>query len=83
MAGTLTGFFLMNRKNFNRISEKASTYAVFVLLFFMGLNVGTNSEIMQNFADLGIKALLISLFAVGGSVLLSWLTWIFLFKNEK
>ena len=81
--GAGSGFFLSGIKNFNKISEKISSYAIFILLFFMGLSVGGNKEIMNNFADLGIKALIISLFAVGGSVFIAWLTWLFIFRNEK
>ena len=81
--GVIVGFFFSGIKNFNKISEKISSYAIFILLFVMGLSVGANKEIMNNFADLGIKALIISLFAVGGSVFIAWLTWIFIFKNEK
>lgn len=83
ITGAVSGFLLTGVKNFNKISEKVSSYAIFLLLFFMGLNVGSNSEIMNNFAKLGIKALIISLFTVGGSIFIAWLTWIFIFKNEK
>jgi uncharacterized membrane protein YbjE (DUF340 family) len=83
-AGTLAGYLLKGIKGFNLLTDKTSTYTIYVLLFFMGLGVGTKPEIMKNLPGIGFDALLISLFAIAGSVLAAYILYRFIFKgNEK
>ncbi|MCB8994302.1 MAG: LysO family transporter [Bacteroidales bacterium] len=82
--GTIAGFIFSKVKGFNRLSEKAGSWSVYLLLFSMGLSVGTKPEIMRNLSDIGFSAFLLSIFAIAGSVLLSFLLYHYVFrKNEK
>ena len=47
--------------------------ALLVLLFSMGLSLGANPELTKALPSLGLKALILSLGAIFGSVLLVWL----------
>ena len=83
-AGTLSGFIFSGYKNLNRISDKATLYTIYILLFFMGLSVGTKPEVMKNLAGIGLDALIIALFAIGGSIFTSYLLFRYFFsKHEK
>ncbi|MCF8377926.1 MAG: lysine exporter LysO family protein [Bacteroidales bacterium] len=77
------GFVLSNFRNFNSISEKSTSYIIYILLFFMGLGVGTNKEIMDNFQSIGLQSLIISLFSIAGSVVVSAIVFKIFFKNES
>jgi len=81
--GIGAGILLSGIKNFNIISEKATSYIIYLLLFFMGLGVGTNREIMANIRSIGLQSLVITLFSILGSVLLASLVFKIFFKNES
>ena len=83
IAGTLTGILMAGRKKFNFFSEKITGLAIYILLFFMGLSVGSNPEIMRNLSEIGLQSLIIAAFAVAGSIILSGLSYYFFFRNEK
>ena len=83
LTGGLIGFLLSGKKGFNVFAEKATSYIIYILLFFMGLSVGTNKEIMNNIHNIGLQALIISLFAIGGSVILALFVFKIFFKDEK
>jgi uncharacterized membrane protein YbjE (DUF340 family) len=44
-------------------------WAIYLLLFLLGIAIGTNEIIVRNLPTLGLKALLISIGGVVGSVL--------------
>ena len=81
--GGFTGFLLSGKKRFNPFTERATNYIIYLLLFFMGLSVGTNREIMSNIQNLGFQALIISLFAIAGSIIIARIVFKIFFKNEK
>lgn len=58
-----------------------STFALFLLLFSMGIAMGSNPEIIANLPKLGGKALVLSISAIIGSVLFVWLGVRFSSKN--
>ena len=83
-AGTLAGFAFSGISKFNTIADKATSYIIYILLFFMGLSVGTKPEVMKNIAGIGLDALIISIFAISGSVFLSYFVYRYFFRrNEK
>lgn len=71
--GGILGYFSRNLNKFNFYSEKTTTVFIYILLFFMGLSVGVNPEIISNLGDLGLSAILITLFSISGSILFSFL----------
>jgi uncharacterized membrane protein YbjE (DUF340 family) len=83
LAGGLTGYLFRNIKKFNFTAEKISNLLIYVLLFFMGLSVGVNPEIMNNLKNLGITAIIIAVFTISGSIIFAFLSEKFLFKKKK
>jgi len=48
---------------------------IWTLLFILGLEVGSNSDIIKNLKFVGIDAFVISVGAILGSVLMAWILW--------
>lgn len=57
----------------NKGVSKLGHLALIVLLFSMGLALGANPELTNALPSLGLKALLLSLGAIFGSVFLVWI----------
>ena len=83
VAGTLGGLMLRKVRRFSSSTDKISTWLIYILLFIMGLLVGSDNEIMDHIGAIGTQAITIALFAVFGSILLSGITYKLFFKNEK
>ncbi|MCK4921089.1 MAG: LysO family transporter [Bacteroidales bacterium] len=83
LIGVLAGFLFSGVKYFNVFSERATSYIIYFLLFFMGLSVGTNKEIMNNIQNIGFQALIITIFSIAGSIVLAAIVFKIFFKNES
>ena len=62
--------------------EKTISLTIFLLLFIMGITIGSNDELIQNLGNFGWQAAIIAFAATCGSVLASWLVMRFFFKND-
>lgn len=82
-SGILVGL-LLNKKNIKvKYLEKFTNLAIYLLLFLLGLSVGTNKTIIENFDKIGFSALLITLGTLLGSLILALFTYKIWFKNER
>jgi len=63
--------------------DLAVTWSVYLLLFLLGISVGINNDITQNFSRIGYKAFWLTLGAVGGSILLAKLVYVLFFKSYQ
>ncbi len=79
-AGIVTGYFIRNFKNIVKIADKLTVWAIYLLLFLLGVAIGANELIMKNLPTLGLKALYISVGGVLGSVFTAWVIYHFFFK---
>lgn len=77
------GWFLHKKEKLLKLTDKLTNWAIYLLLFLLGLSVGTNEKILQNFHQIGFQAILITVFAVAGSIIVSWLLYIFVFKKDE
>ncbi|MDO8583373.1 MAG: LysO family transporter [bacterium] len=77
------GFIFHKKLSFIKTAEKLTTYAIWLLLFLLGISVGANELIVKNIGKLGAQAFIISFASILGSVLLSYFLYILLFKDEK
>lgn len=82
-AGIALGFLIRNRKRWVRLADRLTMWAIYLLLFLLGVAIGTNDVIVKNLPALGFKALLISLGGVLGSVLVAWLAYRLWFAPKK
>lgn len=78
--GILSGYIL-KQKSIPYINSLIMIL-ICLLLLFLGIEVGMNEEILNNFSKIGSDAIIISLAAVAGSVLLSFLLWKFVNKDK-
>lgn len=73
LLGVLIGF-LSRKKSFKNIS-KIITTLIWLLLFILGLEVGSNSQIVSGLPVIGVEALIITAGAVIGSAFVAFLLW--------
>jgi uncharacterized membrane protein YbjE (DUF340 family) len=84
--GILTGYLIRNKKKFLRYTDISINLSLYLLLLVLGISIGSNKVIIKNIWKLGIHSLLISISAILGSVLFSYITYIVFFRkftNEK
>lgn len=77
------GWFLHKKEKLLKFTDKLTNWAIYLLLFLLGLSVGTNEKILQNFHQIGFQAIVITVFAVMGSIIVSWLLYILVFKKDE
>lgn len=87
LAGMLIGHFLRDGKRLEKI-EKSTSVTIFVLLFVLGLSVGSNSVITSNLGRLGWQAAVLAILGMSGSVIAARVVTRLFFrkggeKNEK
>lgn len=79
--GITIGVILNKKIHFIATVEKLATYSTWLLLFLLGISIGSNQVIIRNIGTLGIEAFILSFGAISGSVLLSFILYRF-FKDE-
>jgi len=82
-AGIILGYLVRNKIRLIKYFDHSINIAIYLLLFLLGISVGANKTIMNNLGSLGLKALLLALGAVAGSVGLSYLTYKMFFAAKK
>ena len=80
--GMLTGYLLRKRKRLIAVGSRLTDASIFILLFFLGVSVGMNEQVVTNFRNIGLQAFLLTLLATLGSVLVTWLFHILFFRNK-
>ena len=81
VAGIAAGWLLRNRKF--KFIVALLTVLVWALLFFLGVEVGENQQIISSLKDLGLEALLLSIAATAGSIFFAWALWRFIQRKES
>lgn len=83
VAGICMGYLFRNyRKLFFHIG-RLNMWIIYLLLFAMGLSVGSNDAVMDNLGGLGLRAIGIAMAGIAGSVLLSWLLYKYFFVSGE
>ena len=82
-AGMLAGYLLRKRKKFISFTEKLVMWAIYLLLFLLGVAIGVNDQILERFADLGLLAMAITIGGVAGSIFLGWIVFSIFFREKK
>ncbi len=77
------GWFFRKKDQARKKVDSGITWAVYLLLFLLGISVGTNEEIINSFSRIGYKAFWLTLGAVLGSVLLAKVVYQLYFKSDK
>lgn len=80
VAGVVAGY-LFKHISFLQKVEKSISWTVLLLLFVMGVSVGSNPLIIDNLWNFGWQAALFALFAIVGSLLASSMVFRLFFKK--
>lgn len=81
LGGVVVGYLLRNKK-LGWVSG-CIMVAIWILLFLLGIAVGNNDDILNHLDTIGFEALIISTGAVGGSVVLAWVVYRFIYKVKS
>lgn len=74
--------YLLRKATWLNYLSKSITYTIWFLLFFFGLQVGSNELVVNSLDTLGLKALVIAIAGCLGSSAAAWLVWKSVFKGE-
>ncbi|MDI3527075.1 MAG: hypothetical protein PWR03_1258 [Tenuifilum sp.] len=80
--GIILGFILKSKKKLVRLNDKLVTYAIYLLLFMLGISIGSNEQIMNSLSSLGLIALIVTIGGVLGSIVLGFITYRLFFKKR-
>lgn len=67
--------FLARLKTINIWNSKITTWLIWLLLFMLGIEVGSNKQLISALPTLGVEAIVLSVFATLGSYALAWALW--------
>jgi len=82
-AGILIGLLIVEKPKLRLFNNHLLNWAIYLLLFLLGISVGTNREVIQNIGKIGYEAIAIGIFSIAGSVLLSAILFKFLFRQDE
>ena len=80
LSGVAVGFLL--RKRQLRVVPHLVTVLIWLLLFFLGVEVGENPKVIEGIFTLGVEALWLSLAGLAGTVAFSWALWRWVSKRK-
>ena len=80
LCGIAVGYLLRNKNT--RIVSRIITVLIWLLLFLLGIEVGSNPRIVMGMQTLGIEALLLTIGGALGTTLFSWLLWKYVSRKE-
>ena len=81
--GIFSGFIFRKKKSFITFADKSAGWSIYILLFLLGLSVGNNKEVINNFTNIGFNSIIITLSGVSGSIILSFIIYKIFFKNNE
>jgi len=81
--GWLVGVALRAKPQGRKWVETAVLVSIFLLLFFMGLGIGSNQLLVKSLPTLGLNAMIIAIGATFGSVIMGWIVWKLVFSSSK
>lgn len=81
--GIVLGYLIRNKSRAIALNGKFTMWAIYLLLFLLGVAIGTNEVIVKNLPTLGLQALLISISCILGSVLVAWAGYTLWFKPKR
>ncbi len=81
LSGIVAGYFARKLPQTKHVGSVISPI-IMLLLFFLGVSVGANEQVVTNFGTIGLDALAITLGATAGSVLCAWLVHSTFFRRK-
>lgn len=81
--GIAVGYFIRSKKVIIKISDRLIMWAIYLLLFLLGITIGSNRIIVDNLANLGLNALAITIGGIAGSLITAWAGYRIWFKPKE
>lgn len=81
--GIIIGFIFRKKRSVILTADKFAGLSIYLLLFLLGLSIGSNRLIIHNFARIGFNSILLTISGITGSVLLSYIFYKFYFKKDE
>lgn len=81
LSGILVGRVLHRHRL--SVIPRVITVLIWLLLFLLGIEVGSNERIINGMIEIGGEALLLTCGGMMGSVLLAWILWRFINRKEQ
>ena len=78
--GIVIGYLLRDLRFLQKV-EKSISLTIFLLLFVLGLSIGSNSLIINNIGKFGWQAIVLATLSILGSLLASFLVFHLFFKK--
>lgn len=76
------GLFIGNKPKIIKIIGTLTSFSIFLLLFLLGIGVGSNNKIINNLHTIGIQAFILTIGAVLGSLICAYFTYNLFFKKK-
>lgn len=80
LTGMLVGY-LLRKQNLRKIHQ-AITVLIWLLLFILGIEVGSNEQIIKGLHTIGLEAIALTLGGTLGSVIAAWALWKVLYRAK-
>lgn len=80
LAGFVIGRFLHDGKFLHNI-EKSTSLTIFILLFVLGLSIGSNRLIVENLGRFGWQAAILAVLSLCGSIMAARLVFQLFFRK--
>lgn len=79
--GVIVGFVLRKKKI--RGLSHTTMWLICLLLFMLGMEIGSNKEALSRLDELGMTALIMTIGGIAGSILMAWLLWRYMKRTSK
>lgn len=73
--------YLLRKQNLRKIHQ-AITVLIWLLLFILGIEVGSNEQIIKGLHTIGLEAIALTLGGTLGSVIAAWALWKVLYRAK-
>ena len=80
LTGILLGY-LLRKRDLKKIHQ-IITLLIWLLLFILGIEVGSNEQIIKGLHTIGLEAVILTLGGPLGSVIAAWALWRALYKRK-
>ena len=80
LTGMLLGY--LSRKRDLKKIHQIITLLIWLLLFILGIEVGSNEQIIKGLHTIGLAAVILTLGGTLGSVIAAWALWRALYKRK-
>lgn len=82
-SGIVLGFIFRKKRSLITAADKLAGWSIYLLLFLLGLSIGNNELIINNFPQIGFNSIMLTLSGISGSVILSFFAYKFFFKKDE